>query len=121
MNRNLRFVILTVLVSFSPITICGPKDHEENAVMDIAHGQAVANAFISDPSIGERLREDRLTAGRVTWQVIQPGVTEYVLHVHTCAMCDPGKAKSGSVSITEDVRPTYMDGPIEYAVSFNIE
>ena len=121
MNRKLRFVILSVLVSFSPVTVCDSKDHEENAVTDIAYGQAVANALISDPTIGERLRADKLTAGRITRQVIQSGVTEYVLHVHTCAMCDPGEAKRGSVSITEDARPTYMDGPIEYSVLFNIE
>lgn len=88
---------------------------------DIANAHAVANAFISDPTIGERLREDGLAANGVTRKVIQPGVTEYVLHVNTCAMCDPSKAKTGFVTITEDIRPTYMDGPIEYSITFSIE
>lgn len=121
MKRFSRFVILAVLVSFSPVTVCDSKDHEENAVTEIASGHEIVNAFISDPTIGKRLREDRLSVGRMTRQVLQPGVTEYVLYVHTCGMCDPGKAKTGFVTITEDVRPTYMDAAVDYSVSFSIE
>lgn len=88
---------------------------------EVPDGHAIVNAFISDPAIGERLKADGLSVGRMTRQAIQPGVTEYVLYVRTCAMCDPGRAKSGYVTITEDERPTYMDGAIEYAVSFSIE
>ncbi len=114
-------MILTVMVSFSPIIICDSKEHEENTVTDVAYGHAIVNAFISDPTIGERIKEDGLTAGRITRMVIQPGVTEYVLYVNTCAMCNPGKAKTGFVTITEDIRMTYMDGPIEYSTTFSIE
>lgn len=121
MNWYSRFVMLAVLVSLSPVTPCDSKDHEGGAVTEVSAGHAVVNALIADPGIGERLRADRLSVGRITRQVLQPGVTEYVLYVHTCAMCDPGRAKTGFVTITEDVRPTYMDGPIDYAVSFSIE
>lgn len=121
MNRRIYFSILMVLVSFSPFTFCDSKEHEDNSVTDIAYGQAVANALISDPTIGERLRADGLSVDRMTRQVIEPGVTEYVLYVRTCAMCDPGRAKRGFVTITENVRPTYADGPIEYSVIFSIE
>jgi len=121
MNRYSRFVILSVLVAFSPITICDSIDHEESAVTEMPTGHAIVNALIADPTIGERLRKDNLSVGRMTRQVLEPGVTEYVLYVHTCAMCDPGRAKTGFVTITEDVRPTYMDASIDYAVSFSIE
>jgi len=121
MNQYLRYVMLSVLVLFSPVALCDANDHEGSGVMDVSVGQAVVNALISDPTIGQRLREDRLSVGRITRQIVQPGVTEYVLYVHTCAMCDPGRAKTGFVSITEDVRPTYMDGAIDYNVSFSIE
>jgi len=116
-----RFVILLMLVSFAPISVCDSKGQEENAVTEISAGHAIVNAFISDSTIGERLREGRLSVGRMTRQVLQPGVTEYVLYVHTCGMCDPGRAKTGFVTIIEDVRPTYMDAPIDYSVSFSIE
>lgn len=36
-------------------------------------------------------------------------------------VCNPGVAKSGFVTITEDVRPTYRDAPVKYSVSFSIE
>ena len=121
MNKCLRFVILSVLVSCSPVSHCDTNDQEQNAVTEISAGHAIVNAFISNPAIGERLREDRLFVGRMTRQLIEPGVTEFVLYVHTCPMCNPVEAKSGFVTITEDVRPTYMDAPIKYSVSFSIE
>ncbi len=101
--------------------LCETGEHDKGPVTNVADGHAIANALIGNPEIIARLREDALTSHRVTKQLIQAGVTEYVIHVSTCAMCNPGKAKKGSVSIVEDVRPTYMDGPVEYTVSFNIK
>jgi len=121
MNSCSRFAILSLFALFSLTGVCDPRDPEENAVTEVPDGHAIVNALISEPSIAERLSADGLSVSRMTRQVLQPGVTEYVLYVHTCAMCDPGRAKSGSVSIIEDERPTYMDAPIEYAVSFSIE
>jgi hypothetical protein len=62
MNKCLRFVILSVLVSCSPIAICDSKDYQQDAVTEISAGHAIVNAFISDPTIGERLREDPKTS-----------------------------------------------------------
>ena len=121
MIRCFRIVVLLVLVTCSTIALCDLKDPEQNAVTEISAGHAIVNAFISDPAIGERLRQDRLSVGRMTRQLIEPGVTEFVLYVHTCPMCNPVEAKSGFVTITEDVRPTYMDAPVKYSVSFSIE
>jgi hypothetical protein len=121
MNICLRVVVLSMLVSCSAIAIGDSKDSGQNAVTEISAGHAIVNAFISDPTIGERLREDGLFVSHMTRQLIQPGVTEFVLHVHTCPMCNPVEAKSGFVTIIEDVRPTYMDAPVKYSVSFSIE
>lgn len=121
MNCGLRFTILSLLILFSLAAVCDPRDTDENSATEVSDGSAIVNALISNPVIGERLRKDGLSVSRMTRQVLQPGVTEYVLYVHTCAMCDPGRAKSGFVTITEDERPTYMDAAIEYTVSFTIE
>jgi len=121
MVRCLRFVVVPVLLAISPGAFCDAKDAETGAVSEVTDGHAIVNALISDPTISERLKADGLSVGRMTRQVLQPGITEYVLYVHTCGMCNPGKAKTGFVTITENMRPTYMDGPIEYSVSFSIE
>jgi len=121
MLRCLSWVVFLPLLWFSPTAVGERSAPDENAVTDVTDGHAIVNALIAIPTIGERLGADGLTVGRMTRQVVEAGVTEYVLHVRTCAMCNPGLAKSGFVTITADERPTYMDGPVEYAVSFTIE
>lgn len=99
----------------------GAKVEEKGPVSDVADGRAIVNALIDNPTIGERLRNEDMSVGRMTRQTIQPGVEEYVLYVHTCGMCNPAIAKKGFVTIRADQRPTYSDGPVEYVVSFSIE
>ena len=115
------WLALIMLVSFSGDADCQTRVYEKGPLTDLADVHAIVNALIKSPAIGARLREDQMTVSRMTRQNIQPGVDEFVLYVHTCAMCNPGEAKKGFISIIVDERPTYMDGAIEYTVSFSIE
>jgi|GEM_PF-3223699 len=115
------WLALILLGSFSADADCETKVYEKGPVTEIADGRSIINALIKNPAIGERLREDGMTVGQMTRQNIQSGVEEYVLYVHTCGMCNPVKAKKGFVTIIENERPTYADGPIEYSITFSIE
>lgn len=121
MSRRTSFILVIVLTSLTFNASCESSAHEKGPVTDVTDGHAIVNAMISNPGIGETLRKDGLTVGHMTRQLIQPGLTEYKVYTYTCAMCNPGSAKKGIVTITEDERPTYRDGPVQYSVSFSIE
>ena len=92
---------------------------EVGPVTDVSDGQAIVMALIANSDIGERLRKEGFShVGRMTRQQVQPGITEYVIRVGTCGNCRP---ISGTVTITENMRPTYNDGPIAYSFSLQVD
>lgn len=118
MNKLSLSVVLAMTLSFLAVAD-GVKIPTEPGPVIPFDGQRIVMAVIANPEVGERLREEYLTeVGKMTGQQIQPGVTQYVIRVATCGNCMP---KSGTVTIIEDMRPTYMDGAIAYDVFFQID
>jgi hypothetical protein len=119
MSRFFIPVLLAMSVAFSALADGKKAPVETGPVVDLVDGQQIVNALIANPGIVERLRkEDLIQAGRMTRQQIQPGVTEYVIRVGSCGNC---QRKSGTVTITEDMRPTYMDAAVAYKISLQID
>jgi hypothetical protein len=111
--------LLAMAVAFSALAEDNKASAETRPVVDLVDGRQIVNALIANPDIVENLRKEGLIqAGRMTRQQIQPGVTEYVIRVGACGNCLP---KSGTLTITEDMRPSYMDAAVAYDVSLQID
>ena len=119
MSRFFIPVVLVMAVAFSAVADDNKAPAETWPVVDLVDGQQIVNALIAYPDIVETLRKEGLIqANRMTRQQIQPGVTEYLIRVGTCGNCLP---KSGTLTITEDMRPTYMDAAVAYEFSLQID
>ncbi len=119
MNKLSLSVFLAMTLSFFAVAGGDKIPAESGPVITFTDGHRIVMALIANPEVGERLREEYLTeVGNMTGQQIQPGVTQYLIQVRTCGNCMP---RSGTVTIIEDMRPTYMDGAIAYDVSFQID
>ena len=95
----------------------GPN-YQPGPVVEITEAHEIVRAMIQNPEIGEKLRESYLTeVFKMTKQGLRPGVTEYKVSVSTCGNCIP---KFGLVTILEDMRSTYADGPIDYQINITV-
>ncbi|MGE4234181.1 MAG: hypothetical protein AB7F43_12705 [Bacteriovoracia bacterium] len=106
-------LILGCLILINQVCLAEPGPVEE-----IHEGREIVRAFINNPQISEKLREEYVEdVLRMTKQVLEPGVTKYEVYARSCPTCLP---TSAFVTILEDMRPTYADGAIEYEVSIFI-
>ena len=119
MDRFFSLILLAMTISVSAIADDINAAPEAGPVTDVTAGQAIVMALIANPDIGERLRKEGFShVGQMTRQQVQPGITEYVIRVGTCGNCRP---ISGTVRITENMRPTYNDGSIAYSFSVHVD
>jgi len=119
MNRFFSLALLAMTISISAVADDVNAAPEAGPVTDVTAGQAIVMAMIANPDIGERLRKEGFShVGQMTRQQVQPGITEYVIRVGTCGNCRP---ISGTLTITEDMRSTYNDGPITYSFSLQVD
>lgn len=79
----------------------------------------VARALVNNSNIVQQLKTNN-SANLVDVQIteVKPGVFQYSLVFNRQCECVPSTA---TVSILEDLTPTYTDGPIKYTSSIDIK
>lgn len=92
-----------------------PGPHiEPGPVQDIQASADIVEVMIQNPRLSAKLKKEGLTVVyKLTRQGIRPGVTRYTFEAGSCGNCLP---KAATVSISEDMRPTYADGSPIYKV-----
>ena len=103
--------ILAILIALSPFSALA-----ETPSKDLFQ---VTRALVSNPEIVNQLHKNNTAAlVDVKMEEVSRDVNRYQLVFHRNCFCQPLTA---TVSILEDLTPTYRDGPIKYTSSVDFK
>ncbi|MDH4467362.1 MAG: hypothetical protein QE271_04825 [Bacteriovoracaceae bacterium] len=107
----MKFIMTSIVACLLPLSVFAEVPAIETT--------KIARALINNPKIVSQLKannSDYLNDAQIT--EVKPGVFEYTLVFTRQCFCEPSTA---TVSILEDLTPTYAHGPIKYSSSMKIK
>jgi ribosomal protein L1 len=72
----------------------------------------VANMLINNAELVSEINKENTGILDYSVVTVKPGVQTFTFNLGRICMCMP---KPGTLTITEDVTPTFSDGPIDYS------
>jgi hypothetical protein len=102
------FAVFIALSSFSfPVFAATPCEFSSTQLATVLINSAEKLSEIRKAGISEARAEP-------TCRKVEDGVREYRFRFSSCGSCLP---KTAELSVTQDLRPSYTDGPVKYDFS----